>query len=562
MRMTRLLLVLLVLGGFLASATVSILAGAAEQLLMGDPPHVSQCAGMSSCELVYAATTLEYHLNGVNENDYPHNADDTPTDPFLRPIWDYWKQVCGGSVCSDMVPGNVQCVEFVKGVFFLAHQPVNDHPDAIDWWYDYANKPGWKEIPADSAPPDQRGVPQPGDVVIWDDGGAGHIAIVIGVQLPLSDKDGWVEVAQGNGPGNRFPGSDWPGNYYTMTLKPDLSVLTWPGYRVMGYIRETPPQSPMPSNLAESPYAATAENDASAVGIPPAYYAEQIQVESGYNPKALSPAGAEGIAQFMPDVAAGQGIDPWNPVQSLQMASLLMMGYNTRYGGDYAAALAGYNGGEAAVDRCKLGHDPAWLNCLGHDVQAYVLNILYYPTGPLPGSVAARVQPIIQADNNGEYDSTAQHDTWWDSVCSAAAFTEVARAWGISDVRIGLVLDRLLAHNPPYITVSGGLMSADGWPWMAEAYQLQAQVAWNAFTFDSLVEQVNRTGIPIIIGMQAASWGHYVVVVGGDSAQAEIVDSSLWRMHFLPRSFFSGPTSGIINEPIWWSGETITLTPM
>lgn len=60
------------------------------------------------------------------------------------------------------------------------------HPDAIDWWYDYAHMPGWTEIPSAAAPPDQRGVPEPGNVVIWDDGGAGHIAIVIDVQLPTS----------------------------------------------------------------------------------------------------------------------------------------------------------------------------------------------------------------------------------------------------------------------------------------------------------------------------------------------------------------------------------------
>jgi hypothetical protein len=379
MRISRLLLVLLLLGGFLLAAAVSIIVGSAAELMQGDPPQAAQCVGAGDCELVYAAMTLEYHLSGAYENDYPHTAGDMPIDPFLRPIWDYWKQVCGGSVCSDMVPGNVQCVEFVKGAFFLAHEPVTVHPDAIDWWYAYATMPGWTEIPSAAAPPDQRGVPKLGDVVIWDDGGAGHIAIVIGVQLPLSDKDGWVEVAQGNGPGNRFPGSDWPGNYLKMVLKPDLSVLTWPGYRVMGYIRETTPRSRMPTNLAQSPYVSTAESDASAVGIPPAYYTEQIQVESSYNPKALSPAGAEGIAQFMPATAAGQGIDPWNPVQSLQAAAELMMGYTSRYSGDFAAALADYNAGSVPIDRCKLGHDPAWLTCLSRDVQDYVLAIMFYP---------------------------------------------------------------------------------------------------------------------------------------------------------------------------------------
>lgn len=182
-------------------------------------------------------------------------------------------------------------------------------------------------------------------------------------------------------------------------------------------------------------------------------------------------------------------------------------------------------------------------------------------TALMPPHVAARVQPIIQADTNAGYDSPTQHDQWWDSVCSAATFTEVAHAWGMTTVTLGHVLDRLLAHTPPYITVSGGLMSQDGWAWMAAAYHLHAQVAWHALTFASLVAQVNRTGVPLIIGVRAAGWGHYVVVVGGDSTQARIVDSSLWRMRSLPRSFFTRPTAGIIDVPIWWSGETILLVP-
>jgi hypothetical protein len=177
------------------------------------------------------------------------------------------------------------------------------------------------------------------------------------------------------------------------------------------------------------------------------------------------------------------------------------------------------------------------------------------------GPIAQRVHPIIQANSDAGYDTPDQHDTWWNSVCAAAAFTEVAHAWGMDNARLGQVVDRLLAHDPTYITVWGGLMDQAGWPWMAEAYHLHAEVAWHAFNFDSLIHQVMTTGIPIIIGMKAASWGHFVVVVGGDSTHAEIIDSSLWRMTSLPRSYFDGPTSGIINEPIWWSGETITITP-
>ncbi|HLW02834.1 MAG TPA: transglycosylase SLT domain-containing protein [Ktedonobacterales bacterium] len=57
--------------------------------------------------------------------------------------------------------------------------------------------------------------------------------------------------------------------------------------------------------------------------IAPRYHLEaavllwQVNQESGFNPDAYSPAGAIGIAQFMPATAAAYGINPWDPWQSL-----------------------------------------------------------------------------------------------------------------------------------------------------------------------------------------------------------------------------------------------------
>ena len=57
--------------------------------------------------------------------------------------------------------------------------------------------------------------------------------------------------------------------------------------------------------------------------IAPRYHLEaaillwQVQQESGFNPNAVSPAGAIGIAQFMPTIAAAYGVDPTNPWESL-----------------------------------------------------------------------------------------------------------------------------------------------------------------------------------------------------------------------------------------------------
>lgn len=131
-----------------------------------------------------------------------------------------------------------------------------------------------------------------------------------------------------------------------------------------------------PMTLPKSQYVAIAQQDAAAVGIPPDYFVRQINTESGFNPNAVSPAGAVGIAQFLPSTAAGLGINPWDPVQALRGAAQLMARYNKTYGGNYAKALAAYNGGsgtlQSAVNNCGAN----WLNCLPYQTRHYIYVIM------------------------------------------------------------------------------------------------------------------------------------------------------------------------------------------
>ena len=132
-----------------------------------------------------------------------------------------------------------------------------------------------------------------------------------------------------------------------------------------------------PINLPVSQYIAIAQQDAQNAGISPDYFVRQIDVESGFNPNAYSPAGAEGIAQFEPATAAGLGIDPWNPIQSLAGAAHLMASYNNKYGGNYAMAFAAYNGGSGtvqyAVNACGSS---GWMNCLPGETRHYIYEIM------------------------------------------------------------------------------------------------------------------------------------------------------------------------------------------
>ncbi|MDQ2871859.1 MAG: lytic transglycosylase domain-containing protein, partial [Candidatus Eremiobacteraeota bacterium] len=79
--------------------------------------------------------------------------------------------------------------------------------------------------------------------------------------------------------------------------------------------------------------------------------------ESAYDPNALSSAGAIGIAQFMPDTAAGFGVDPYAPFDAIAGAGALLASYVSAYANvypdPYAAALAAYNAGPGAVSEYR-----------------------------------------------------------------------------------------------------------------------------------------------------------------------------------------------------------------
>ncbi len=130
--------------------------------------------------------------------------------------------------CAAWANGTYQCVSFVRGAYSQVY-PMTLSANAFDLWAVYATQPGWIEIPAAAAPPGQRGIPLPGDVMVFKDASIGHVAIVMSVELPTATTNGAITFSNAN--------SVSP--YTTMPLLPDLTVDTanWPGYTVWGYIR-------------------------------------------------------------------------------------------------------------------------------------------------------------------------------------------------------------------------------------------------------------------------------------------------------------------------------------
>ncbi|BDY17584.1 hypothetical protein Sulfitobl28_35560 (plasmid) [Sulfitobacter pontiacus] len=73
-----------------------------------------------------------------------------------------------------------------------------------------------------------------------------------------------------------------------------------------------------------------------------------VEAESSYNPTAVSPKGAYGLGQLMPDTARALGVDPRNPSQNLDGAARYLLGQLAMFK-DIDLALAAYNAGPHRV---------------------------------------------------------------------------------------------------------------------------------------------------------------------------------------------------------------------
>jgi hypothetical protein len=119
------------------------------------------------------------------------------------------------------------------------------------------------------------------------------------------------------------------------------------------------PPPPRPTSSAPAPNSGDArvcamiETAASSAGIDPHFFARLIWRESLFDPAAVSPKGARGIAQFIPSTAAMRALDdPFDAEKALDASALYLADLTRAYGNIGLAAVA-YNGGEARAARYK-----------------------------------------------------------------------------------------------------------------------------------------------------------------------------------------------------------------
>ena len=145
--------------------------------------------------------------------------------------------------------------------------------------------------------------------------------------------------------------------------------------RVLAFTVRTPPGSPAHVGLGKvgkpqlDRYAAQFRSAAKATGVDDAWLRAIAHAESGFDARALSPKGAQGVMQLMPDLARQYGVrDPYASGESIRAGARHLQSLVRRYHNDFVLVAAAYNAGIGAVSR--YGGVPPYV-----ETQAYVAKV-------------------------------------------------------------------------------------------------------------------------------------------------------------------------------------------
>lgn len=112
------------------------------------------------------------------------------------------------------------------------------------------------------------------------------------------------------------------------------------------------------------------QQEAQAQGLDPSLVQAVVQAESGFDPNAVSPVGAQGLMQLMPKTAASLGVeDSFNPAQNIHGGTQYLKQLIDKYQ-SVPTAVAAYNAGPGAVDKFG-GQIPPYA-----ETQAYVKRVM------------------------------------------------------------------------------------------------------------------------------------------------------------------------------------------
>ncbi len=157
-------------------------------------------------------------------------------------------------------------------------------------------------------------------------------------------------------------------------------------------------------------------------GLPKDYFARLIYKESRFDVRAVSPVGAQGVAQFMPQTAKIRGLqDPFDPRQAIPASASFLADLKAQFG-NFGLAAAAYNGGPNRVARWLArgsGRLPA-------ETEDYVQSITFRPADWF--RVTTRQVEPRPLEKGTDFDTACRKL----KVIATRAFGASARApWGV-----------------------------------------------------------------------------------------------------------------------------------
>jgi len=127
--------------------------------------------------------------------------------------------------------------------------------------------------------------------------------------------------------------------------------------------------------------------------LPVDFFMRLIWQESRFNPSAVSPKGAQGIAQFMPATAAQRGLaNPFEPAEALRESASYLRELRATFGGNLGLAAAAYNAGPGRIEGWVAGH-----RTLPSETQAYVRIVTGHPAESWVGNPSLQLQVYAAA---------------------------------------------------------------------------------------------------------------------------------------------------------------------
>jgi len=146
-----------------------------------------------------------------------------------------------------------------------------------------------------------------------------------------------------------------------------------------------------------TPYLEVIRAAARRYGVPDRLVSAVIRAESGFNPRAVSRKGAQGLMQLMPGTASVLGVrNSFDPSQNIDGGVRHLRGLIDRFPGNLPLAIAAYNAGEGAVT-IHRGIPPF------PETREYVTRVLRYYDGPTDGSHPQRVYRVVADDGTLVY---------------------------------------------------------------------------------------------------------------------------------------------------------------